>query len=309
MEVVDATADTMSMKEKLELFKKQKKNGAKKENVKPSVPTAGSSKSVSTTSTAVESKPVTTSKVTATSKVMAPAAAAAKSTTSTSATATSAAVTSKVVGGKRRNPTAAEIKAKMDEYVMLAQTAGIEVGRSFMEAVPTEENMKGIETHAIYWLTWTRVEAEAKEWTSLEALFVRARVSVTSASGLQALNTAEKQFQTVLELHQKCTNNVGPRSSGACAAGGTTKSTVVGVSAKKRTTSTSSRRDSGVSEITDSTTRSATLGSSSAEDHCLVSRYCMTRITTLLLNAIFPMLTSPYSFLPLTTIHHLLYQS
>ena len=287
MEGIDTAADTLSMKEKLELFKKQK-NDNKKENVKP-VPAVSakvttnksSNKSVSTTST-VENKLVPTSKVTATSKVLPPAAAAkpiASSSTSSSsssssapaaASSTTAAVTSKVVG-KRRNPTAAEIKAKMDEYVMLAQTAGIEVGRSFMEAVPIETNMKGIETHAIYWLTWTRVEAEAKEWSQLEALFVRARVSVTSASVLQALNTAEKQFQTVLELHQKSTNNGGPRSSAARAAAGNTRSTVGGVSAKKRATSTSSRRDSGVSEITDSTARSATLGSSSNDDQCLVS--------------------------------------
>ena len=115
-----------------------------------------------------------------------------KSTTPTAAAVPMKATVTRV--GKRRNPTSAEIKAKMDEYVMLAHTTGIEVGRSFMEAIPTEPNMKDIETHAIYWLTWTRVEAEAIEWSQLEALFVRARVSVTSASGLQALKAGEQQL-------------------------------------------------------------------------------------------------------------------
>ena len=283
MEGVDAAGDTLSMKDKLSLFKqsKKQKNDTKKENVPTAVSvnkvtTNRSSKCVSTAST-VDNKSTVTAKSKVPAAVKLTASASSSSSSSSSAAPSASAVVASKVVGKRRNPTAAEIKAKMDEYVMLAQTAGIEVGRSFMEAIPTEANMRGIETHAIYWLTWTRVEAEAKEWSQLEALFVRARVSVTSASGLQALITAEKQFQTVLELQQKCINNgpnPAPRSSSAAgAAAGTTRSTVGGISGKKRAASSSSRRDSGVSEITDSTARTATLGSSSNdEDHCLVSR-------------------------------------
>ena len=283
MEGVDAAGDTLSMKDKLSLFKqsKKQKNDTKKENVPTAVfvnkvTTNRSSKCVSTAST-VDNKSTVTAKSKVPAAVKLTASASSSSSSSSSAAPSASAVVASKVVGKRRNPTAAEIKAKMDEYVMLAQTAGIEVGRSFMEAIPTEANMRGIETHAIYWLTWTRVEAEAKEWSQLEALFVRARVSVTSASGLQALITAEKQFQTVLELQQKCINNgpnPAPRSSSAAgAAAGTTRSTVGGISGKKRAASSSSRRDSGVSEITDSTARTATLGSSSNdEDHCLVSR-------------------------------------
>ena len=107
----------------------------------------------------------------------------------------------------RRAPTAAEIKQMLDEYQMLAQSAGVSVARSFIEAVPSEPHMKGVEGHAVYWLTWSRTEADAQEWDVLEGLLVRAKNAVASASGLQALATAETQVRLSMRLYTRISHS------------------------------------------------------------------------------------------------------
>ena len=93
-----------------------------------------------------------------------------------------------------RPPSPAELKIKLDEYIMLAENAGIKIARSFISAVPSESNMKNVESQVMYWLTWIRLEGKAEEWEFTNSLFTRAKHSVISLSGLQAIATAEQQF-------------------------------------------------------------------------------------------------------------------
>lgn len=104
----------------------------------------------------------------------------------------------RVLRAKTRCPTSSEFKSKLDEYVMLAENAGIEVGRSFISTVPSEMNMKDVETQALYWLTWIRHEGDAEQWEFVISLFVRAKNSVKSLSGVQAILTAEQKLSHIL---------------------------------------------------------------------------------------------------------------
>lgn len=99
----------------------------------------------------------------------------------------------KVSKGRTRVPTSSEFKGKLDEYIMLAQNAGNEVARSFIAAVPSEINMKDVESLVLYWLTWIRLEGEAEEWDYITLLFSKAKTAVKSLSGLQAISTAEQK--------------------------------------------------------------------------------------------------------------------
>ena len=93
-----------------------------------------------------------------------------------------------------RPPSPAELMIKLDEYIMLAENAGIKIARSFISAVPSESNMKDVESQVIYWLTWIRYEGKAEEWAFTNSLFTRAKSAVNSLSGLQAITTAEQQY-------------------------------------------------------------------------------------------------------------------
>lgn len=93
-----------------------------------------------------------------------------------------------------RPPSPAELKIKLDEYIMLAENAGIKIARSFISAVPSETNMKDVESQVMYWLTWIRYEGKAEEWDFTNSLFARAKNAVASLSGLQAITTAELQY-------------------------------------------------------------------------------------------------------------------
>ena len=100
----------------------------------------------------------------------------------------------RVLRTKSRIPTASEFKIKLEEYVMLAENAGIVVARSFISTVPSEVNMKDVEMQALYWLTWIRHEREAEQWEFVSSLFLRAKNTVKSLSGVQAILTAEQNF-------------------------------------------------------------------------------------------------------------------
>ena len=100
----------------------------------------------------------------------------------------------RVVIAKTRIPTPSEFRGKLDEYTMLAQTAGIEIARSFIETVPSESNMKDVQSQVLYWLTWIRQESEAAEWEYVTTLFSRSKDFVKSLSGIQAIKTAEEKF-------------------------------------------------------------------------------------------------------------------
>ena len=100
----------------------------------------------------------------------------------------------KVLRAKSKIPTASEFKIKLEEYVMLAENAGIVVARSFISTVPSEINMKDVEMQALYWLTWIRHEREAEQLEFVLTLFLRAKNTVKSLSGVQAILTAEQDF-------------------------------------------------------------------------------------------------------------------
>lgn len=109
-----------------------------------------------------------------------------------------------------RLPTSAELKDKLDEYNSLAESAGNDVARSFIAAVPSEVNMKDVQTHALYWLTWIRVEGKSNETEFVAELFSKAKSAVRSLSGVQAILTAELKYLSNIKM----TNSFHPGSLG-----------------------------------------------------------------------------------------------
>jgi hypothetical protein len=117
-------------------------------------------------------------------------------------------VTSKI---RSRAPTVAELKRKLDEYISLAENAGNDVARSFIAAVPSEVNMKDVEIHALYWLTWIRIEGKANETDFVTELFSKAKSTVKSLSGVQAIITAEQKHLS----NNKISQSLQPGGTGA----------------------------------------------------------------------------------------------
>lgn len=114
-------------------------------------------------------------------------------------------------GTRIRPPTSAELKDKLDEYHSLAENAGNDVARSFIAAVPSEVDMKDVQIHALYWLTWIRVEGKSNETEFVAELFSKAKSAVKSLSGVQAILTAEQKYLSNIEM----TNSSHPGSLGA----------------------------------------------------------------------------------------------
>jgi hypothetical protein len=94
-----------------------------------------------------------------------------------------------------RPPTPAEVREKMAEAAMLAQTAGIDVARTFFEALAEERNMKGIRCQAIYWLTWIRLEIDANKEDKVNDLFKKATKMMSTPASAKAIRVALEQYE------------------------------------------------------------------------------------------------------------------
>jgi hypothetical protein len=100
----------------------------------------------------------------------------------------------RLVSGPRRAPTTAEIKDKMEEAALIANTSGVAVARVFLEALPEDRSMVGLRSHAVYWLTWIRLELAAGEQGKAAELFDQALKSTSTAAGSHAIRVAREQF-------------------------------------------------------------------------------------------------------------------
>jgi hypothetical protein len=203
-----SSTDGLSINEKLSIFKLKKEVG-KKENEAPQINSANMKK-VAIAPTKISGGSVRTQKPADSAKVQlkAPRHSLLSTLTKSSAASKPAAdesiIKAKLISQKgshrdassrirSRPPTSAELKDKLDEYISLAENAGNDVARSFIAAVPSEVNMRDVQIHALYWLTWIRIEGKSNESAFVSKLFSKAKSAVKSLSGVQAILTAEQK--------------------------------------------------------------------------------------------------------------------
>jgi hypothetical protein len=210
-----SSTDGLSINEKLSIFK-LKKDVAKKENEAPQINSANMKKvgsaptKVSNGSNKIQ-KPADGAKV----PLKAPRHSFLSTSTKSSAASKPAGddsiIKAKLISQKRsrrdvssqirsRPPTSTELKDKLDEYISLAENAGNDVARSFISAVPSEVNMRDVQIHALYWLTWIRIEGKANETEFVTDLFSKAKSAIKSLSGVQAILTAEQKHLSIKEM-------------------------------------------------------------------------------------------------------------
>lgn len=89
-----------------------------------------------------------------------------------------------------------KLNVQIDKMKKVYATKGIAAARKLMANIPETSELEKCREYLEYWFAWIDLERDAKEWEQVAELFERARVSLTDADKLEALQLRFEEFQT-----------------------------------------------------------------------------------------------------------------